>query len=321
MRVTEWRDRLHAGVAGTPGAARRPDGSVLVAIVIHTVVAVICLHAIGSPRYFDWLTRADAPKDAPGEQLRFVEMPSVKPAPQALLPPRPAAATAIIREPTVAPAPATTANPASISSVADTGRTAIGVAGAKGDSSGSGAVVLVPGSADPRIWNVRSSVAPAERSRTAELEGTLARGIRASNDSMAALGIQTVRPDWVATRGGQRFGLDNAVIHLGKAKVPAVLLGLLPIPGFGCMPTMYLPDRPVRDSSGIACMQLENQTVADRTERINEMSAEIRARASGMVASREEISRIAARKDRERGHRLRAGASSPPGSPPPIPPA
>jgi hypothetical protein len=98
-----------------------------------------------------------------------------------------------------------------------------------------------------------------------------------------------------------------------------MVVGLLPIPGFGCVPTMYFPDRPVRDSIGMTCAQLENPTVADRAERTNEMSAEIRARASGMLAAREEIARIGARKDRERAARLRAQAIGETRSIPPSP--
>jgi hypothetical protein len=143
------------------------------------------------------------------------------------------------------------------------------------------------------------------------LHGTLARGIAASNDSIAALGVQTVRPDWVTTHGDNSYGMDNTSIHLGKVRVPAVLLGLLPINGFGCMPTMYFPDRAVRDSVGISCIQLENPTVADRNERIAEMSTEIRARAPLTLAGREEVARIATRKDRERDARARGLRSTP----------
>jgi hypothetical protein len=289
---------------------RRPDASVLLAIAIHATLAAALVSAIGRSR-FDWLPSPARGPDAPIERLRYA---TISPAPPII--PTTVPRAAAVSEPSAPPrAEAVAARAASVSSGTTLESTAVpGTGAASGDTTSSGGVVLRPESADPRIWSARSDFVPAEVSTARLLGGSVARGVQASNDSIAALGIQTVRPDWVVTRNGQRFGVDNAVIHLGKAKLPAVLLGLLPIRGFGCMPTMYFPDRPVRDSIGISCMQRENQTLADRAERINEMSAEIRARAPTTLAAREEIARIAARKDRERESRLRGGAATQPRS-------
>ena len=289
----------------------------LLAIAIHAAMATAFLGAI-APSRFDWLMRPSAGADTASERVRYVVMPP---------PSRAQRVEPVVREPRRQRVRAEPASASALPMSADAMQPGIpgvppgdpGNAGRDGSARGT-AVVLVPGSADPRIWSAKSDFGPTAPSTAQALESTLARDVRASNDSVAALGVQTVRPDWVATRGGERFGVDNKAIHLGKAKVPAVLLGLLPISGFGCMPAMYFPDRAVRDSIGISCMQLENQTVADRMERINEMSAEIRARAAGMAASRAEISRIAARNDREREARLRAGATSSPEAPRLIPP-
>jgi hypothetical protein len=175
-------------------------------------------------------------------------------------------------------------------------------------------VVLVPRSADPRIWNARAAYVAPVPSHVEMLEGSLGRAIARANDSVASLGVRNVRPDWVIGRDGRRFGVANDRVHLGNVELPAVALGMLPIPGFGCMPKMFFPDRPVRDSAGIVCMQLENPVLAERAERVNEMSAEIRAHAPLAIASREEIARIAARKNRERAvrERARAGSGIPP---------
>ena len=290
-----------------------PGGSIILATAIHAAVAAAFLHAIAAPRDLDWIVAPRTEPETPGEQLRYVEVrrePSLPTAPVVDRLTR--SAISRTREPEVTPriAPAAT-DTVAIQARTPVASTGVGDASATVDANRTGGAGLVPVRSDPRIWNARApSVAP-EPSHTEVLEGSLARAIRASNDSIAALGVQTVRPDWVVSRGGGSLGIDNSRIHLGRVSLPAVLLGVLPIPGFGCMPTMYFPDRPVRDSAGITCLQLENPNVAERARRINEMSAEIRARAELTARGREEIARIAARKDREREARLRAQPNAP----------
>ena len=303
--------RIDNGTQEAPSSARRSAGPVVLATVLHIAIAAAFLHSLATTRTLDWVTAATPFRESPGEQLRYVTAVSpakpVEPAadasPRAVTRRPPRESTRGPHSPAVTdsdsgtiPAPAASANTNSSS---------------RAGGSGTDIVVLVPTSADPRIWNVRSDALRREPAHAEILEGSLARGIRASNDSIAALGIQTVRPDWLVTKDGHTYGIDNARIHLGRISLPAVALGALPIAGFGCMPTMYLPDRPVRDSAGIACLMLENPTVAERNERIDEMSAEIHARAAITASARAEIKRIGARKDRERARRSRA-ASRPP---------
>jgi hypothetical protein len=288
---------------------------VLIAIAIHMAVAAAFLQALVTPRYFDWIFTARAEPDVPTERIRYVAMPPEAPSRRAA----PRAATmqpAVRHTPTDASATPrvgqVTADTVAVQPTRDAG------AGASTDLDDPRRVTLVPGSADPRIWSARSGYVEVEISRAEVLEGSLARAIGGSNDSIAALGVQTMRPEWIVGRDGRTFGLGNTTIHLGKVSVPAVTLGLLPIRGFGCMPAMYFPDRPVRDSAGTVCIQLENPGLAERAKRINEMSAEIRARATLAIDGRDEINRIAARKDRERAARLQAqqnttrGESKPP---------
>ena len=280
----------------------RPRGPVVVSIAVHLGVAAAFAPVLANPRYFDRLF-VTVEREAVPERILLVATPT---------PIRDA-----VREPSravVRPAPPD--DPVNVPP--ETGTTM--AITATGDPRGSPPmetasgvvkddpreVVLVPGSADPRIWNARAAYVAPVTTNVEALEGSLGRAIARANDSVAALGVQNVRPDWIAGRDGRRFGIAADRIHFGPVTLPAIAMGLAPIPGFGCMPKMFLPDRPVRDSVGVICMQLENSVVAEREKRIDEMSAEIRARAPLAVAAREEIDRIGARKDRERATRLRA---------------
>jgi hypothetical protein len=288
----------------------RPDGSLLLAIAIHVPVALVVLNALAPPRYFDWWWSARVPTDASVERLRYVDIrpaPAIPPAPA----PRPltdASRRAETLAPTAPSAVGATESAPSVTALRTDYAAALNVGV---DATDPRAVVLVPQSADPRIWNAPSAYAPKPTSHAESLEGTLARDVRASNDAIAALGVQTVRPEWAVTRNGRRYGVDDKAIHLGKVTVPAMLVGLLPISGFGCVPTMYMPDRPVRDSVGMTCAQLQNPKLDQRPKVIDEMNAEVRARAPLIFAAREEIAKIAARKDREREQRLRAQDAAP----------
>ena len=279
----------------------RGSGPVIVSIAVHAGIAALLVHALMVPRYFAGIFSTTPEHEGIRERIVYVAPPTRHSSTvidtfaatgRARTPA--GAVMGLSRPGRVEPA---TARP-------DTASTSMnGVAG--GDPTDPRGVVLVPGSADPRIWNARAAYVPRIPSHAETLEGSLGRAIAGANDSIAALGVQNVRPDWIVGREGRQFGIARDRIHLGKLELPAIAMGLAPIAGFGCMPKMFFPDRPVRDSVGIICMQLENSVLAERAERINEMSAEIRARAPLASASREEIARIASRKDRERAARLR----------------
>ena len=54
-------------------------------------------------------------------------------------------------------------------------------------------------------------------------------------DSLAALpgGGQLLPPTWKATIGGQDFGLDGNFVTVAGLKIPAFVLGLIPLPAGG----------------------------------------------------------------------------------------
>jgi hypothetical protein len=285
----------------------RLHGPVVLSVAIHLAIGAVFLQSLVMPRYLDWILTSRPRPDETTERIRYIRVvPERAPLPVAVLPSVPPAEPTAVSPPRIAaPSPTTVATePPNAVSAAQPGDSGRGRATpGRNDREG---VVLTPTRDDPRIWAVRAAPVAGEMSHAEALEGSVGRAVAARNDSAAVVGVETMRPDWEIGGRGSKVGLDNSAIHLGRLSIPSVMLGFLPIGGFGCMPTMYFPDRPVRDSVGTACITLENPTIAERARRVNEMSAEIRARAPLELEARAEISRIAARKDRERAMRLRA---------------
>jgi hypothetical protein len=93
--------------------------------------------------------------------------------------------------------------------------------------------------------------------------------------------VQRDPRDWTFERGGQRYGMDDRWIHVGKFKLPTALLAAIPL------------------------KVQSNPTVTERNRRIGEMSMEIEERRSLELDSRDEIRRINARMDRERAAKLK----------------
>ena len=83
------------------------------------------------------------------------------------------------------------------------------------------------------LWD-RRPVPPALMARThAELTDSAVKAlINHYLDSLAALpnGGKVLPPSWKATIGGQEFGLDGAYVTVAGLKIPALLLGLIPLP-------------------------------------------------------------------------------------------
>lgn len=277
---------------------RRLNGSLIVSAAIHAVVGTAVLHAILAPRYLEQFfgprTRV---VEAPTERLRYFETP----------PSAGAVAEAAVAAPTitpgtvppspriVAPAVVPTDIPAPVAGPPTEVPATTGVAGGTGtgDPRGRGSVSVTPAFSDPRIWNTPSPYTPPAPTRAEELEEYLARGIRERLDSANAAPAQRDPMDWTKEIGGRKYGMDPQWIHVGKFKIPTLLLGMLPV------------------------QAQANPTAVDRYRRINEMSSEIQERRALMADTDDEIARINARMDRQREARLREkkAATPPPGPP------
>ena len=276
---------------------RRLNGSLIVSAAIHAAVGTAVLHAILAPRYLEeFFGPRPRVVEAPTERLRYIETPTpagrvaeASVASPAIrtgavpLPPRLVAPT-IVPE-TIAP-PA----PAPVTEVPVT----TGVAGGTGtgDPRGRGSVSVTPAYSDPRIWNTPSPYIPPAKSQADSLEQYLARGIREHLDSINGAPKQRDPQDWTKEIGGRKYGMDPQWIHVGKFKLPTVLLGMLPV------------------------QAQANPTAVDRYRRINEMSSEIQERRAMMADTDDEIRRINARMDRQREARLREKKPAAPPGPP-----
>jgi hypothetical protein len=281
---------------------RRLNGSLIISVAIHAVVATAVLHAILAPRYLEvFFGVRPRAVEAPIERLIFIETPAVT----AQVAEAPVAAP-VIRPGIVAASPRLVAPQSIPDGVAppvagppmETPLTT-GVVGGTGtgDPRGRGSVSVTPAYSDPRIWNTPSPYTPPVKTQAEDLQEYLARGIREALDSAKAASENQRDPrDWTKEIGGQKYGMDSQWIHVGKFKLPTLLLGMLP-------------------------MQAQaNPNAVDRYRRINEMSAEIQERRALMADTDDEIKRINARMDRQREARLRAkkAAATPP-EPPGLP--
>ena len=279
---------------------RRLNGSLILSAAIHAVVGTAVLHAILQPRYLEHFFGAPARvAEPPTERLRFIET-----APVASQVAEAAVAAPTVRPGVVPPAPrlvAPTVVPEGLAPPTPAPATEVpvttGVAGGTGtgDPRGRGSVSITPAYSDPRIWNTPSPYVPVPKSQADSLEQYLARGIREHLDSVNAAPKERDPRDWTKEIGGRKYGVDPQWIHVGKFKVPTVLLGMLPV------------------------QAQANPTAVDRYRRINEMSSEIQEQRAMLADTDDEIRRINARMDRQREARLRekkaAVPPGPPGSP------
>ena len=276
---------------------RRLNGPLFISAAIHIVVGTAILHVIIAPRYFTNLFEQPAPIEEPLERIRYVEMPArvVAQAPRSEMPIR--AGVVPATPPLVAPTsiPTEIPVPAAAPSPVVPATGAMGGTGT-GDPTGKGSISVTPAYDDPRIWNTPSGYSPTAPTRAEELQDYLARGIQQHLDSIAAVPKGRDPTDWTKEIGGQKYGMDSKWVYVGPVKVPSFLLAAIP-------------------------MKVQaNPTVTDRNRRINEMSAEIDEYRTREADSRDEISRINARMDRQRAAKLKeqakkAAGTGTPGSP------
>lgn len=86
------------------------------------------------------------------------------------------------------------------------------------------------------LWDRRAMVPLLDARTHAELTDSAVKAIiRHYLDSLAALpgGGAMPLPSWKATIGGQEYGLDGTYITVAGVKIPALVLGLIPLPVAG----------------------------------------------------------------------------------------
>jgi hypothetical protein len=91
---------------------------------------------------------------------------------------------------------------------------------------------------DPRVWVAAPDIETAPKTDEQRMDSAVAARIKAHNDSMVAnryVPNKFERGDWTVDGPGGKWGIDppggQQYIHLGKFKLPAALLALIPING------------------------------------------------------------------------------------------
>ncbi len=85
---------------------------------------------------------------------------------------------------------------------------------------------------DPRVWVPDPGIVYAPKTETERLDSALVSTLQRAVDS---LGINTYIPnkfergDWTVDHGGEKWGIDQQYIHLGRFSLPTALLALLPL--------------------------------------------------------------------------------------------
>ena len=222
---------------------RRPSPASLISIVAHVIVLVLVWNAVQMPAVFDQFLQVDRKAKPVAENIQFVTV-TPPPAVASSTPSRPArtstrppvreapAATAPETVPLVAPQqiPAELPPPAPVgaptpSAIPDpvTGP----LRGGTGTTRG-----VQPNYDDARVWSDAPEFIYAPKTEQQRLDSALLATLMRHADSLAANAYSPnkfERGDWTFERGGQKYGIDQQYIRLGKFQIPTALLALLPL--------------------------------------------------------------------------------------------
>lgn len=276
--------------------ARRDYRSLALSVALHVVIATFVLQAaIGKSSLSGWFRERSVSRPA-AEKLIYVPL-----APRAIVdsvraqvdggdnraPSRNVATAPPLRAPTSVP---TTLPPASTVPTDD--------AGGSGLLVGGGGVLrgVQPSYGDPRIWTGPAPLVSAPKSEDERRDSVLASRLNRYRDSMAVAARTSPRegpPDWTFERNGQKYGIDEKYIRLGKFSLPTAVLAALPF------------------NAKLAPNPIEMERAARREAMRAEINVQSRRRMN------EEEFRTAVKAIRERKEREKREASKRPADPPP----
>jgi len=86
-----------------------------------------------------------------------------------------------------------------------------------------------PSYSDPRVWAAPGDIVSSPKTATQRLDSVIATVIQPFNDSVAVAAGQKKPGDWTFEKNGNKYGIDQQYIRLGKVSIPTALLALLPI--------------------------------------------------------------------------------------------
>jgi hypothetical protein len=84
---------------------------------------------------------------------------------------------------------------------------------------------------DPRLWPHPGPFVPLPKTTAQRVDSAVkaAFGVYADSLAVAAANKGRAPTDWTFERNGQKWGVDEQWIHLGKVKIPNAILALLPM--------------------------------------------------------------------------------------------
>ena len=217
-------------------AERRVDGSLLVSIALHIVVgaALVLILSIPNPIQ-QWLMFERGQKPVV-EHITYVAVPSAGSQSARSggdnIPVRSTTRSRPFVAPTTIP---TTVPPAPVSTEPPSGSGPVVGAGGPGEG-------VTPSYGDPRVWAPTGPTYYAPKSPAERLDSALTTRVFAHNDSMALYNSGKNPGDWTFEKNGQKYGMDQQKIYLGKLALPTALLALLPLNVQG-NPARYQNDR------------------------------------------------------------------------------
>ena len=108
-----------------------------------------------------------------------------------------------------------------------------------GDRVGSGPLVggggplrgVQPSYADPRVWSGPGPIVGEPKTEDERRDSVLEQRLSRYRDSLAVATRGAEKqgpPSWVLDRNGEKYGIDQKYIHLGKFSLPTALLAALP---------------------------------------------------------------------------------------------
>jgi hypothetical protein len=226
---------------------RRPTSAALVSVVMHIVLGVLAWNALQMPGMFDQLVQRDHQArpvtekvdylaiSPPRAESAFAPAPARRPRPSSQQSAPPAAV------PLVAPTEVPTSLPAPPVS-ADTTRVVTGpLRGGSGRTRG-----VQPNYDDPRVWTSDPTFYYAPKTAEEKLDSALLATLMRHMDSVATNAYSPnkfERGDWTVEKGGQKYGIDQQYIHIGRFRIPSAILALLPTPYMQANPITMDRDR------------------------------------------------------------------------------
>jgi hypothetical protein len=215
---------------------RRIDGSLLVSIALHIVVgaALVLILSIPNP-IRQWLTMQHGEKPTV-EHITYIATPSAGSATAKSggdnVPVRGKTRSRPLVAPTTIP---TTVPPAPVSTEPPSGAGPVVGGGGPGEG-------VTPSFGDPRVWAPTGPIYYSPKSYAERLDSVIKLRVYAHNDSMAMYNSGKKPGDWTFEKNGEKFGMDQQKIYLGKLALPTALLALLPLNVQG-NPAKYQNDR------------------------------------------------------------------------------